>query len=96
MFDRYLGWLTNGGFPPDHYQFVDTSGLGFAREWGMKTAPDDARRVVRVAARGGREVFLGGHSLGASLTAPYAANPFADLFANGIAESAGELTVPTR
>ena len=99
----------------------------------MRTALDDARRVVRAAGRGGREVILGGHSLGASLTAAYAAwdfhgkpgfrdvdglvlidggllgsfdaydlaqaqeqiaqlqtsNPFADLFGNGIAESAG-------
>jgi pimeloyl-ACP methyl ester carboxylesterase len=133
VFDHYLGWLTNGGSPPDHYQFLDTGTLGFAREWGMKTALDDARRVVRAAGRGGREVILGGHSLGASLTAAYAAwdfqgkpgfrdvdglvlidggllgsfdaydlsqaqeqiarlqasNPFADLFGNGIAESAG-------
>ena len=133
MFDHYLGWLTNGGSPADHYQFADTDQLGFARDWGMRTALDDARRVVRAAGRGGREVILGGHSLGASLTAAYAAwdfhgkpgfrdvdglvlidggllgsfdaydlaqaqeqiaqlqtsNPFADLFGNGIAESAG-------
>ena len=76
MFDHYLGWLTNGGSPPDHYRFVDTSTLGFAREWGMKTALDDARKVVRAAGRGGREVILGGHSLGASLTAAYAAWDF--------------------
>jgi pimeloyl-ACP methyl ester carboxylesterase len=75
-FDHYLGWLTNGGSPPDHYRFLDTSTVPFAREWGMKTALEDAREVVRAAARGGREVILGGHSLGASLTAAYAAWDF--------------------
>ena len=60
----------------DHYQFVDTSTLGFAREWGMKTALDDARRSSAPRGRGGREVILGGHSLGASLTAAYAAWDF--------------------
>jgi pimeloyl-ACP methyl ester carboxylesterase len=76
MFDYYLGWVTNGGTPADHYEFVDTSALGFAREWGMKTALDDARKVVLAAGKGGRQVILGGHSLGASLTAAYAAWDF--------------------
>lgn len=76
MFDHYLGWLTNGGTPTDHYAFLDPNDYPFAREWGMKTALDDARRVVRAAAHGGREVILGGHSLGASLTAAYAAWDF--------------------
>jgi pimeloyl-ACP methyl ester carboxylesterase len=67
-FDYYLG---GGG-----YTFVDTSALPFARDWGMKVALDDVRRVVQAARRGGRTVFLGGHSLGASLTAAYAAWDF--------------------
>ncbi len=75
-FDHYLGWLTNGGSPPDHYDFLDASTVPFAREWGMKTALKDARKVVREAGRGGREVILGGHSLGASLSAAYAAWDF--------------------
>ena len=42
----------------------------------MAVALNDAREVVRAAAKGGREVVLGGHSLGASLTAAYAAWDF--------------------
>jgi pimeloyl-ACP methyl ester carboxylesterase len=75
-FDYYLGWTTNGGTPADHYDFVDTSTLGFARDWGMETALNEARRVVKAAHRGGREVILGGHSLGASLAAAYGAWDF--------------------
>ncbi len=76
MFDYYLGWLTGGGGSAPHFEFLDTSTVPFAREWGMETALRDARRVVRAAHRGGREVILGGHSLGASLTAAYAAWDF--------------------
>ena len=75
-FDYYLGWLTNGGIPADHFDLLDAGTVPFAREWGMKTALDDARRVVKAAGRKGREVILGGHSLGASLTAAYAAWDF--------------------
>ena len=42
----------------------------------MKTALKDARKVVLEAKAPGREVLLGGHSLGASLTAAYAAWDF--------------------
>jgi pimeloyl-ACP methyl ester carboxylesterase len=76
MFDYYLGWTVNGGAPADHFDFLDASAVPFAREWGMATALRDARKVVRMAGRGGREVILGGHSLGASLTAAYAAWDF--------------------
>ena len=76
MFDHYLGWITNGGTPADHFQFLDVETVPFAREWGMETALEDARKVVKAAAKGGRQVILGGHSLGASLTAAYAAWDF--------------------
>jgi pimeloyl-ACP methyl ester carboxylesterase len=76
MFDYYLGWLVNGGTPADHFEFLDTSTVPFARRWGMRTALRDVRRVVRRAKRGGRKVMLGGHSLGASLAAAYAAWDF--------------------
>jgi pimeloyl-ACP methyl ester carboxylesterase len=75
-FDYYLGWLVNGGNPAQHFQFLDPGTVPFAREWGMKTALDDARQVVRLAARRGGKVILGGHSLGASLAAAYAAWDF--------------------
>jgi pimeloyl-ACP methyl ester carboxylesterase len=76
MFDYYLGWITNGGTPAAHFQFLNPDTVPFAREWGMATALDDAREVVLAANKGGREVILGGHSLGASLTAAYAAWDF--------------------
>jgi pimeloyl-ACP methyl ester carboxylesterase len=76
MFDYYLGWIA-GATPPSHYEFLDANNLPFARQWGMKVALDDARAVVRKArAKGKRQVILGGHSLGASLTAAYAAWDF--------------------
>jgi pimeloyl-ACP methyl ester carboxylesterase len=86
MFDYYLGWLTNGGMPADHFEFLDTSTVPFAKRWGMKNALKDARKVVKRARRvvgkrsrregGDKKVFLGGHSLGASLAAAYAAWDF--------------------
>ncbi len=77
-FDHYLGWISNGGQPADHYRFLQVSQYPFARKWGMKTALNDARKVVREAKgpKGKTEVWLGGHSLGASLTAAYAAWDF--------------------
>ena len=75
-YDYYLGWLTNGGHPADHFQFLNGDDYPFAREWGMKTALKDARKVVLEAKAPGRRVLLGGHSLGASLTAAYAAWDF--------------------
>ncbi len=75
-FDYYLGWITNGGTPPDHFQFLDPAEYPYARQWGMKVALRDAHSVVRRAKRGGRSVVLGGHSLGASLTVAYAAWDF--------------------
>ena len=76
MFDYYLGWITNGGTPADHFQFLDPETVPFAQSWGMKVALQDARKVVREAKRSGAEVLLGGHSLGASLAAAYAAWDF--------------------
>ncbi|MET0751620.1 MAG: alpha/beta fold hydrolase [Solirubrobacterales bacterium] len=76
MFDYYLGWTVNGGTPADHFGFLDADTVPFAREWGMRTALEDARKVVLAAGRKAREVILGGHSLGASLTAAYAAWDF--------------------
>ena len=76
MFDHYLGWLTNGGTPADHFQFLDTSTVPFAADWGMETALEDARAVVKKASKRRASVLLGGHSLGASLTAAYAAWDF--------------------
>lgn len=76
MFDYYLGYL-DGATPPDHHDFVDGFANGFVRQWGMGVALEDARTVVLQArSRGKRSVVLGGHSLGASLAAAYAAWDF--------------------
>ena len=79
MFDHYLGWLTNGGSPADHFQFLQGDDYPYIRQWGMATALEDARAVVlqaRGRGKGRRSVVLGGHSLGASLTAAYASWDF--------------------
>ena len=76
MFDYYLGWITNGGSPANHFQFLDTATVPFAKRWGMKVALQDARQVVKLARRRAGTVLLGGHSLGASLAAAYAAWDF--------------------
>jgi pimeloyl-ACP methyl ester carboxylesterase len=76
-FDYYLGWLTNGGHPANHLRFRTSDEDPYARDWGMAVALNDARAVVlRARAHGRRQVVLGGHSLGASLTAAYAAWDF--------------------
>jgi pimeloyl-ACP methyl ester carboxylesterase len=68
-FDYYLG---GGGF-----RFRGADQDPYAREWGMATALGDAHAVVRRARNHGRrQVVLGGHSLGASLTVAYAAWDF--------------------
>jgi pimeloyl-ACP methyl ester carboxylesterase len=67
-FEYYLG---GGGFAP-----VSGDSVPFVREWGLKLALEDLRRVVKRARRGGREVILGGHSLGASMAVAYAAWDF--------------------
>lgn len=75
-FDYYLGWITNGGHPANHFRFRGATDDPYAREWGMGVALNDARAVVQLAHRHGRKVVLGGHSLGASLAAAYAAWDF--------------------
>jgi pimeloyl-ACP methyl ester carboxylesterase len=65
-------YLNGGGF-----RFRGADEDPYAREWGMAVALNDARAVVRMArSRGRRQVVLGGHSLGASLTVAYAAWDF--------------------
>ena len=68
MFDYYLGWIGQSN-PGPHFQPADAP---FARSWGMRVAVEDLRVVVRAAARGGRHVVLGGHSLGATIAVAYA------------------------
>jgi hypothetical protein len=70
-FNYYLGYLSNSSISP-HYQPVQTSQVPFARDWGMNTQVNDLRVVVKAAARKGRTVAMGGHSLGGSITTAYA------------------------
>ncbi|MGI9556460.1 MAG: alpha/beta hydrolase [Solirubrobacterales bacterium] len=74
-FDYYLGWLLNPAIT-ERFQPLDESTVPFARKWGMKVALRDVRKVVRKAGARGRNVVLGGHSLGASLAAAYTAWDF--------------------
>ncbi len=71
MFDYYLNWLTDSSIE-DHFDFIPDSEVGFGREWGMKVAVKDLRRVVRMANRKADTVIMGGHSLGGSITTAYA------------------------
>ncbi len=65
-------YLNGGGFT-----FRGPNDDPYARDWGMGVALNDAHAVVQLARNGGRrQVVLGGHSLGASLTAAYAAWDF--------------------
>ncbi len=77
MFDYYLGWLSNGGTPANHFNFLDGTKYAFAKQWGLPLALRDERQVVLAARDGGRrQVILGGHSLGASMTVAYASWDF--------------------
>jgi len=71
LFDYYLGYLGDTSVSP-HYLPVADSDVQFAKKWGLKVAMEDTRRVIVAAAKGGRQVILGGHSLGASSVYDYA------------------------
>jgi pimeloyl-ACP methyl ester carboxylesterase len=71
LFDYYLGYLANPAVT-NHFRLVPDADVAFARQWGMRVAVEDLRRVIRAARRGGRRVVLGGHSLGGSITTAYA------------------------
>jgi pimeloyl-ACP methyl ester carboxylesterase len=70
-FDYYLGWLVDPSVT-DHFQLIPDSSVDFARGWGMNVEIQDLHRVIQAAARHGRRVVLGGHSLGGSITTAYA------------------------
>jgi pimeloyl-ACP methyl ester carboxylesterase len=70
-FDYYLGYLADSSVSP-HFQGIPDADVAFAKQWGMHTEVEDLARVVRAARRGGRNVVMGGHSLGGSITSAYA------------------------
>jgi pimeloyl-ACP methyl ester carboxylesterase len=65
--DYYLGFK---------YKQTRTIDVPFARRWGLAVELNDLHQVVKRAAAGGREVVLGGHSLGAADAIAYAAWDF--------------------
>jgi pimeloyl-ACP methyl ester carboxylesterase len=71
FFNYYLGYLSDPSIT-NHVHNVPDSAVPFARQWGMNTEINDLRVVVKAAARGGRNVAMGGHSLGGSITTAYA------------------------
>ena len=75
-FDYYLGWIADQTITT-HYQPLMGKDYAFMKNWGMQVNMNDLRRVVLAAGKGGRKVILGGHSLGASFAAGYAAWDFA-------------------
>ena len=74
-FDYYLGWIADQKITT-HFQPLAAKNFTFMKNWGMKVNMEDIRRVVLKAGQGGRKVVLGGHSLGASFAAGYAAWDF--------------------
>jgi pimeloyl-ACP methyl ester carboxylesterase len=71
FFNYYLGYLSDPSIV-NHVHNVPDSAVPFAREWGMNTEINDLRVVVKAAARKGRNVAMGGHSLGGTITTAYA------------------------
>jgi hypothetical protein len=66
--DYYLGF---------QYERVSGEDAKFVADWGLRLQLADLRSVIRRARAGGRRVFLGGHSAGASTAVAYAAWDFA-------------------
>jgi hypothetical protein len=75
--DRAFGYYLGGeAIGTRHFAPVVGAQVPYVRDWGLKLALEDLRRVVKRARRGGRQVILGGHSLGASMAVAYAAWDF--------------------
>jgi pimeloyl-ACP methyl ester carboxylesterase len=65
--DYYLGFNFDRATPDE---------VPFVSEWGLRTEMRDLRKVIRKAAKGGRQVILAGHSRGGSSAVAYAAWDF--------------------
>ena len=73
--DYYLGWVLNPA-QKDKFTPLQAKNFAFMKDWGMKMQLEDARAVILQAKKQGKTVILGGHSLGASMAAAYAAWDF--------------------
>jgi pimeloyl-ACP methyl ester carboxylesterase len=71
LYEYYLGWVGDSSIT-DHIKLVPDADVQFAKNWGMRVEIEDLRRVVKQAQRGKRNVVVGGHSLGGSITTAYA------------------------
>jgi hypothetical protein len=76
VYEYYLGWLEDESVT-EHFRLIPDSEVPFGREWGMRVAVEDLRRVVEEASKGERTVAMGGHSLGGTITTAYATWDFA-------------------
>ena len=75
-FDYYLGYLSDPSIK-NHYEPLAASDYQFVQQWGMAVAMNDLNAVIEKARDGGtRTVTLGGHSLGGTEAAVYAAWDF--------------------
>ena len=73
----YSYYLNGGTVNGQTFKPLDAATVPFVRDWGLKLELEDLRNVVAKARDGGRRhVILGGHSLGGSTTAAYAAWDF--------------------
>jgi pimeloyl-ACP methyl ester carboxylesterase len=70
-----LGWLKKP-VPSNTFVPLQAKDFRFMKDWGMKMQVEDARAVILQAKKQGKTVILGGHSLGASMAAAYAAWDF--------------------
>jgi hypothetical protein len=68
-FRYYLESIADTSITP---RFTPATDAAYARRWGMGVAVRDLRTVIRAARRGGRNVVLAGHSLGATIAIAYA------------------------
>ncbi len=71
VFDYYLGFL-NDPSVTKHVTYLTNSDASYARQWGMKVEVKDLHKVVKQASKRDRNVVMGGHSLGGSITTAYA------------------------
>jgi hypothetical protein len=59
-----------------HYHQPTAENAGYPRDWGLAMVLSELRRVILAAGAGGRQVWLGGHSWGATTALAYAAWDF--------------------
>ena len=75
-FNYYLGFLSDPSIT-NHYQPLQASQYTFVQQWGMAVAMNDLNAVIQQArSNGAKSVTLGGHSLGGTEAAAYAAWDF--------------------